>query len=305
MIKRVFIDVETTGTDPKIHAIHQVSGCIEIDGVIKEYFDYNVRPFDGAVIDSKALEVGNVTFEQVMQYKYSDEEAYCMLLRLFKKYVNPFNKKDKFSFVGYNAHFDKQFMYELWVRNADNYFFSMIWSNHLDVMVLASEALEEIRPTMVDFKLMTVARELGIEIDENKLHNSLYDIEITYEMFQRLRKSNIVIEKITNNTTIAAVINSATGPKEPIINLNPNPIRNIISEKIKSEFLKPSIMKTGEFDIKIGFGKYIGKTIRDILEIDPKYILWINENQIQGMTFSDNVIEKAELNIETKENELK
>ena len=177
MIKRVFIDVETTGTDPKIHAIHQVSGCIEIDGVIKEYFDYNVRPFDGAVIDPMALEVGNVTFEQVMQYKYSDEEAYCMLYRIFKKYVNPFNKKDKFSFVGYNAHFDKQFMYELWTRNADSYFFSMVWSNHLDVMVLASEALEEIRPTMVDFKLMTVARELGIEIDESKLHNSLYRSE--------------------------------------------------------------------------------------------------------------------------------
>ena len=293
MIKRVFIDVETTGTDPKIHAIHQVSGCIEIDGVIKEYFDYNVRPFDGAVIDPMALEVGNVTFEQVMQYKYSDEEAYCMLYRIFKKYVNPFNKKDKFSFVGYNAHFDKQFMYELWTRNSDSYFFSMVWSNHLDVMVLASEALEEIRPTMVDFKLMTVARELGIEIDESKLHNSLYDIEITYEMFQRLRKSNIVIEKITQNSTVNAVIINV--PKEPITNL----------EKIKSEFLKSPIMKTGELDIIIGFGKYMGKTIRYILENDPKYILWMNDNQIQGMTFSENILERAESNIETKENELK
>jgi uncharacterized protein (DUF3820 family) len=34
------------------------------------------------------------------------------------------------------------------------------------------------------------------------------------------------------------------------------------------------------WDFKIPFGKYIGKTILEISEIDPKYILWLHNEKI-------------------------
>lgn len=39
---------------------------------------------------------------------------------------------------------------------------------------------------MENFKLMTVARTMGIEIDENKLHDATYDIELTRDIFYKI-----------------------------------------------------------------------------------------------------------------------
>ena len=40
-MKLLFFDLETTGTDYRKHAIHQISGEIVIDGEIKERFNYH------------------------------------------------------------------------------------------------------------------------------------------------------------------------------------------------------------------------------------------------------------------------
>jgi DNA polymerase-3 subunit epsilon len=38
---------------------------------------------------------------------------------------------------------------------------------------------------MENFKLMTVARTLGIEVDESQLHDALYDVKLTKEIYER------------------------------------------------------------------------------------------------------------------------
>ena len=38
---------------------------------------------------------------------------------------------------------------------------------------------------MENFKLMTVARFLGIEVDESQLHDALYDVKLTKEIYIR------------------------------------------------------------------------------------------------------------------------
>lgn len=42
MKKLFFYDLETTGTNPGRHGIHQISGEIVIDGKTVETFDYKV-----------------------------------------------------------------------------------------------------------------------------------------------------------------------------------------------------------------------------------------------------------------------
>lgn len=178
-MKAVFFDIETTGTNPGKHGIHQISGCIEIDGEVKERFNFTVQPNPACQIEDKALEVGGVTREQIAAYPVM-RIVYNDLIELLSANCDKFNKKDKYFLIGYNnASFDNQFLRGFFLQNGDQYFGSWFWSNSIDVMVLASEFLKDRRSAMEDFKLKTVAKELGFQIDEARLHDANYDIELT------------------------------------------------------------------------------------------------------------------------------
>lgn len=41
-MKLLFFDLETTGTNPGRNGIHQISGQVVIDGIVKESFDFHV-----------------------------------------------------------------------------------------------------------------------------------------------------------------------------------------------------------------------------------------------------------------------
>lgn len=187
-MKLFFFDLETTGVDYKTNAIHQISGEIVIDGVSVEKFNLHVRPFEGAVIDEKALQVGGVTKEQIMSYPVG-YEVYNELLAMLGKYVSRFDRKDKFFLVGYNnASFDNQFLREFFLKCGDIYFGSWFWANSIDVMVLASWYLADERQNLSDFKLATVAKYLGINVSDADLHDAHYDIWLTKEVYNIVGK---------------------------------------------------------------------------------------------------------------------
>ena len=187
-MKLVFFDLETTGTNPGKHGIHQISGQIVIDGVIKETFDFHVQPNPKALIEDEALKVGNVTREQILAYPPM-QQVYQKFVSMLGKYVDKFNKKDKFFLVGYNnAAFDNQFLRGFFLQNGDVYFGSWFWANSIDVMVLASAYLATRRPDMENFKLSTVARTLGVDVQNESLHDAMYDIELTKAVFDIITK---------------------------------------------------------------------------------------------------------------------
>ena len=55
-VKKIFYDLETTGVDHRRNGIHQLAGCIEIDGEIVESFNFKVAP--NLKLMSVAREVG-------------------------------------------------------------------------------------------------------------------------------------------------------------------------------------------------------------------------------------------------------
>lgn len=185
-MKILFFDTETTGVDPKVNAIHQLTGALEIDGVIVWEFDYHIRPFENAVIVPEALAVGGVTLEQIMEYDLAGT-VYSNFVTNLDKHCDRFNKKDKIFLCGYNsAAFDNAFLRAMFDRNWSKYFGSYFWSSPLDVFILASFKLMKIRPYLPDFKQGTVAKALGIEVDESKLHNAKYDLQILMEIYRKL-----------------------------------------------------------------------------------------------------------------------
>lgn len=181
MAKLLYLDLETTGVHFWRHGIHEIAGTIVIDGEVKEHFEFFVRPNEKAEITDESLEVSGVTKEEIQSYPEM-KTVHAQLCAVLSKYVNKFDKKDKFILTGYNAKFDNDFLRGFFVQNGDDFYGSWFWSNPVDVMSLAGDYLIEERPNMINFKQMTVARQLGIEIDEKKLHKASYDISITMKI---------------------------------------------------------------------------------------------------------------------------
>lgn len=185
-MKLFYFDLETTTVPPQIVGIHQISGVIEIDGAVVETFNFKVRPRQDAFFSQEALDVCGVTKEQILAYEPIGL-VYSKLTALLGKYVNKFDKKDKFFAVGYNiASFDMNILREFFVLNNDLYFGSWFWSVPLDCMVLAQVFLANVRPDMANFKQGTVAKKLGIDVDDSQLHDALYDIYICRSIFKKL-----------------------------------------------------------------------------------------------------------------------
>lgn len=185
-MKLFFFDLETTGVKYWKNGIHQISGEIVIDGETKEQFNFHVAPHPQCLIEEEALQVCGVTQEQIMAYPPMGN-IYTQLITMLEKYVNRYDRNDKFFLVGYNnASFDNSFMKAFFVQNKDKYFYSWFWINSIDVMVLATTHLADQRALMKDFKQETVARTLGIDLDATKLHDAEYDIWLTKTIYEKI-----------------------------------------------------------------------------------------------------------------------
>lgn len=185
-MKLLFFDLETTGTQSDKHGIHQLSGMVVINGEVKETFDLRVQPHPGAVIEQGALDVAGVTMEQIMAYPPMSV-VYNHFINILSKYVDRYDRNDKFFLAGYNnGSFDNQFLRAWFGHNGDKYFGSWFWPNCLDVMILATPYLMQQRPQMLNFKQGTVAKTLGIPVDDSKLHDALYDIEICKSIYDKV-----------------------------------------------------------------------------------------------------------------------
>jgi DNA polymerase III subunit epsilon len=200
-MKLFFVDLETTGVKHWRNGIHQISGAIEIDGEVKEEFDFKVCPHPQCTIEDEALAVSGLTKEIVLSYEPM-ANVYRKIIKMLGKYVDKFNKQDKFFLVGYNnASFDNQFFRAFFVQNNDNYFGSWFWSNSLDVMVLATEYLKHKRTELADFKLKTVAAFVGLAIEEDKLHDAIYDIHLTRKIYHIVTNKPVLLAYETESET--------------------------------------------------------------------------------------------------------
>lgn len=181
MIKKVFIDLETTGLNPKLNGIIEIGMIFEAGSFIDE-LSLKMSPFPADEISNEALKVNKVSREDIFK-QMNPKEAYKRITNKLSKYVDKYNKKDKLFFIGYNANFDADFLRTFFEKNGDNYFGSFFFYPIIDVAVLAGQHLKEKRYLMPNFKLMTVASEVGIHIEESKAHGAMYDIQVTKKLY--------------------------------------------------------------------------------------------------------------------------
>lgn len=189
MNKILYIDLETTGLDHNTCAITQLAGIYEEDGKEKERFNYKIRPNEDHAIYRGALEVTKVGYDGIMAYELSQYEAYKKLLYFLDSVVNKYNKEDKIWICGYNIiNFDAKFLRRFFEMHDNNYYNSYFYYPEIDVVPILAFVTMATRTKLENFKQMTVAKALGIKIDDSRAHDALYDIEVCRDIYKILEK---------------------------------------------------------------------------------------------------------------------
>ncbi len=180
--KLFYFDVESTGLDNKRNDIIQLGGLVEINKKIEEEFCFDCQPFNYNTIDAKALEVNKLTIAQIKEFP-TPQEAHNKLVKVFDKYIDRYNKNDKFISCGYNVRFDVGFLSEFFLKNNHKYLFSYIDHHQLDVFNLLYILDYKGVLQLESYKLENVAKYFGIEHDS---HSALSDIKVTRKIFYKL-----------------------------------------------------------------------------------------------------------------------
>ena len=182
-IKTIYIDVETTGLDEKENGLIQLAGMVDIGGVEKERFNFNVAPFAADVINDKALEKNNVTREALLGYP-KPNIVYNKFKDILENHVNKYDKSDKFHLVAYNAPFDTKFTREFFLKNNDNYFGSFFHAPSVCVMNMWAILLRSTRHELENFQLGTVYEHV-MKKKATNLHDAMQDIKYTKELYKK------------------------------------------------------------------------------------------------------------------------
>ena len=181
-MKLLFLDTETTGLNPNKHGVIQVA---MIHG--KHEFMIHVNPLPlGVKVDKEASKINGFKKKDIKKLPYhltqfNEMKGYLDI------YINPFDKKDKFTVVGYNVKFDVEFLHGWADRENFEFMGSYLDWRVIDVLVLARTAhyLDQMPSEPKDFKLETICEVYGIKINA---HDALDDIKATKELFYKLIK---------------------------------------------------------------------------------------------------------------------
>jgi len=185
MNKIIFIDTETGGVNPEKSALIQLSGIIRIDKKDIEKFNFYIKPFENSEVNEKALEVQGRTLEELKTDKYVEEkEVYKQFINLLDKYIDKYDRTDKFVVAGYNVRFDVDILKAFFQRHGNNFLFSYLDSSMLDPLYsIRLLQIAEVLPVLENNKLETWCKHFGIEL---KAHDSLEDIEATKKLIGKL-----------------------------------------------------------------------------------------------------------------------
>lgn len=180
MRKVLWLDLETTGINPKFNGIIQLAGIITFDGLVVEEFNFKMNPPETTEIDDYALQVCGMTREEIAGFP-SSLSQYQNFKAILDKHVNKFDKKDKFVLAGYNINFDSQFLLRWFQRHNDKYLYSYLHGAKLDVtsFVVAYCIKNGILPE--NFKLGTIAGMLGFSAN---FHDAMDDIRTTKQIYE-------------------------------------------------------------------------------------------------------------------------
>lgn len=186
MEKILWIDTETTGLSPVIHSMIQIAGIIDIDGKEVERFNFRSQPHSDFEIDDYALRVNKSTRDEIFSYPPM-VETHNNLIKTFEKYINKYDKTDKFIVAGQNIKFDMDILSHFFMRLNDTYLGSWIdFKNRIDLYDITN-ALKVMKFIEVEtVSLEPLCKYFGITYNA---HDAMDDIAATREIYYIAKKN--------------------------------------------------------------------------------------------------------------------
>lgn len=189
---KIWLDFETSGLDDKLCGITQLAFIIENeDGDVLDMGNYNIKPFEGALIQATALEVTGKTYDQVMSF---ENEAVVLEAFLFilEKHINPKMRDQNFTVAAYNSQFDVKFLSAWLERNGKNYFHYFNYHS-VDPLALLRILRWENEVNLPSLKLSKVYK--AIFDKEFDAHDALADILATKQVYYYLKDTYLTFPR--------------------------------------------------------------------------------------------------------------
>ena len=175
----IVIDVETSGLFPDKNSILSV-GAIEYENH-GNWFYQECRPWDGAEITDKALEVNGFTREYIEKVELTPGEL-CL------KLVEWMGGVEDITYAGYNVAFDHGFMKAQFERSGIKWPFGFRWVDAHSVAYFAMDATE--RPLYHRNSSLSLDKALEFNFlePEQKPHNSLVGAQKVFELLRKIKE---------------------------------------------------------------------------------------------------------------------
>lgn len=160
----VLVDIETTGLSPQKDDIIEI-GAIKVKN--NEIVDtYSSLINIGRNVPSHITKLTGITTEMIT----SEGKAPCDVLKEFIDFAG------ENIIVGHNVNFDINFIYDKCEKHLEHH----LSNNFIDTMKIAKRLV--LTP---NYKLGTLAE--YFDVDYNGAHRGLKDVEITYEVYNKLK----------------------------------------------------------------------------------------------------------------------
>ena len=192
-MKLLWLDTETTGLNKEKCDITQIAGIVIIDGEEKERFNFHCQPVNWENIEPVALEKTNMTVEKLKTFPMP-QEAYTNFVALLDKYIDKYNKEDKFYMAGHNVQFDFEFVRTLFKKMGSDYFGSYFFYKTVDLMAFCTILHTAGLINLTSWSLESIAKYLEVPFDSN-LHDAAVDIDLTRKCFCKLAGKYIKFEE--------------------------------------------------------------------------------------------------------------
>lgn len=159
------IDIETTGLDPNFDKIIELSAIKVVNGKENSIFTELVNP--GYPISSFITNLTGIT-DEMLEKAETIEKVLPQFLNFIGGDI----------VLGYNAHFDVNFIYDNTLKHLNTYFNNDIVDIYRFARILIKDSKNHRLETMVNY----------FSIEHERLHRGLEDCKVTLTLYREFRK---------------------------------------------------------------------------------------------------------------------
>jgi DNA polymerase III epsilon subunit-like protein len=214
VVKRFYLDLETTGANSSYHSIIQLAFIIEVEGKVTNSFVGKCCPPEHELLrmDKKAQAAHKKTPEEIRTYG-SPKDLFIQMCTI----INENNKAypGHFEIWGQNAKFDREFLLEFFIKHGVEWNqFKRIFDVYVvDLLGVTSLLLKRGLLPDTNLKLDTLCELFNIQ--RAQTHDALEDIKATKEIFDIIvpaflrEKSEVDLKYINPQSPLYAHLTSS------------------------------------------------------------------------------------------------